>query len=98
MKAIVEIPLEREYDEVVAAIVEPLNARLRRLKAGHVLAHSETRLLSCRVKLKLSGKRSFRAVLEFLGETETPACTFVYWVDWLGRKRDVFMLGPDEAE
>lgn len=49
------------------------------------------------VRLKLARADSLDVVLRALAEMDAPVGTLVYRLNWLGRKCDYFVLGP-EAE
>ena len=95
-RAVVELAIDRELPEAVEAFVRPLDAFLRKHKAGLVQHHQETPLLTIVVRLKLSSVRSMDLVLQCLAETGAPTGTVVYRRNWLGRKTDLFVLGPEE--
>lgn len=95
MRAVVELAMDREAPEMMAAFVTPLDAVLRSRGAGRIHRYEGERPgLVFVVCLKLAGPESLDVVLQFLAEANAPTGTIVYRLDWLGRKADIVMLGP----
>jgi hypothetical protein len=93
-RAVIEIALDRSAEEAVADFVRPLNEELVATKLGCVLSHGEAHPLIYCVELKVATKGAIEILLELLDTLEVPIGAVVYRRNWLGRKKDVFIVVP----
>ena len=94
MRARVDIAVDREPAEIVRRFVEPLDALLRQREVGAVIKHRAGPLFVA-VDVRLSRHAALDHVLEFLATADAPVGSLVSRLNWLGRKRDIQILGPE---
>ena len=95
MRVVVEIAMDRMPNELVDQFVQPLDTSLRSERLGRVVKHVERNMLSLDVSLTVRGMKGFERVLQFLVEHDAPIGTVTYRLDWLGRRKDIGVLGPE---
>ena len=95
MRMIVEFAMDRMPDELVAQFVRPLDVLLRGDGLGRVVGHNAREMLSLDVQVNVRGTEGFERTLQFLVENEAPIGTVTYRLNWLGRKKDIVVLGPE---
>ena len=96
MRAVIEFAMDREAPEMVSAFVEPLDEVLRDRRAGRVQrCDGERPPLVFVVHLSLVSRDCLNVVLQFLAEVNAPTGTIVYRLNWLGRHKDIVILGPE---
>jgi hypothetical protein len=83
--------------EIVRAFIEPLDALLRQGGKGAVITHKAGPLFVA-VDVRLARDVAIDHVLEFLANADAPTGTLVSRLNWLGRKRDIRVLGPQAAD
>ena len=98
MRAVVDLALDREFPLAVDAFVKPLDERLRSTQSGRVLNYREEYPLMCHIELAVKNSKSMDVVGQFLVEVDAPIGTITYERGWFGRKKNIFILGPEMME
>jgi hypothetical protein len=101
MRVRIKLAVDREPELLIQQFVIPLNALLQERGFGEVIRHVVDpidRLLWVVVDVRLRGAGAFDCAMEFLTNADTPTGTVVYRRNWLGRKRDIFVLEPPRRE
>ena len=98
MRAVVDLALDREFPLAVDAFVKSLDERLRSTNSGRVLHFREEYPLMCHIELAVKNSAAMEVVGQFLVEVDAPVGTLTYECGWFGRKKNIFILGPEMLE
>ena len=94
MRARIDLAVDRAPNELVQAIVVPLDQHLRAERVGRVLRHRISEL-EINIDVSLRQRSDLDYIGEFLVRASAPVGSVIYRYDWLGRKQDIFVLGPE---
>ena len=98
MRAVVDLALDREFPLAVDTFVKPLDERLRSTKSGRVLNYREEYPLMCHIELAVKNSQSMAVLGQFVVEGDAPVGTITYERVCFGRKKNIFILGPEMPE